>query len=102
MLAKLCGHGANDGEVVGARGNLGQHVGDFDAGLSARFGLPVRGLDVAVGIELGALEGDGHGFTVEFLEEGFGIEGVDVRDAAGHVEEDDRLGLGGVVEFRNQ
>ena len=52
-------------------------------------------MDSAVVVELGALNGDGHGFAGVFFEKGFGVEGIDVGDAAAHVAEDDGAGFGG-------
>jgi hypothetical protein len=57
----------------------------------------VGGLDGAVVVELGALNGDGHGFAGVPFEEGFWVEGIDVGDAAAHVAEDDGAGFGGDV-----
>ena len=43
-------------------------------------------------------EGFRHGLAVHFGELGFVVEGFQVRRAAGLVEEDDALGLGGVMQ----
>ena len=98
VLAEFGGHGADDGEVIGVGGDFGEEVGHFETGLAVGGGGPGGGHDIAVVIEGGAFEGAGHGLTVAFFEEGFGVKGIDMGDAAGHVEEDDGFGFGEVME----
>ena len=95
MLAEFGGHAADDADLVDDTGDVREEVADGDAGLAVAVEGPVGGLDSAVVVELGALNGDGHGFTGVFFEEGFGVEGIDVGDAAAHVAEDDGAGFGG-------
>jgi len=95
MLAELGGHAADDADFVDDAGDVREKVADGDAGLAVTVEGPVGGLDGAVVVELGALNGNGHGLAGVFFEEGFGVEGIDVGDAAAHVAEDDGAGFGG-------
>src|SRR5687768_6456084 len=95
-------HGADETEVVSALADVGEEFGDGEAGLAVVFEFPGGGEE---GFELDAMgggdvfgDGVGAGFAVEILEGGFGVEGVDLGDAAAHEEDDD--GFGGGVEMR--
>ena len=87
------GHGADDGEVVGAMAQVGEEAADVEAALAMLLEFEGAGEDFAVVVELGAFDFDGHGLTGFFFEAWFGVEGVNVRDAAGHVAEDDVFGF---------
>ena len=94
VFVDLGGHGADDGEIVGAPLlNLGKHRADFQAALAALFEVKRAPENLPVVIELGAFHFDWHRFAVHFAELGFGVEGIDMGDAARHVEEDDVLGF---------
>ena len=94
MLADLTGHRADEGEVVGALGDLWEEISHLEARLSVALGFPRAAHDLAVVVEDGALNRHGHRLAVQSRQRGFGVEGVDVRDAPGHVAEDDVLSLG--------
>ena len=94
VFADLAGHRADYREVIGALRDLGEEVRHLDARLAVALGFPWAAHDVAVVVEDRALDRHGHRLAVQLGEGGLGVEGVDVRDAAGHVAEDDVLGLG--------
>ena len=80
-------HGANHTKVISAGADVGEEFGDLKAALAV-LGELEWGPD-----EETLLRADG--LAVVEGELGFGIEGIDLGDAAGHVHEDDALGLGG-------
>ncbi|MFM1944912.1 MAG: hypothetical protein RI897_3894 [Verrucomicrobiota bacterium] len=95
-------HGADDADVVGHFGVIGEEVGDF---LSI-FAVAVEGGHGALGFERLALElgdglaggeGGGEGLSVELGEFGFIVERFEVGRASGHAEEDDAFDAGFVV-----
>ena len=94
MLADLTGHRADEGEVVGALGDLREEISHLEPRLSVALGLPRAPHDLAVVVKDSALNRHGHRLAVQSRQRGFGIKGVDVRDAPGHVAEDDVLSLG--------
>lgn len=93
--------GADDSEVVGVFGDVGEEIGDVDAGLSvlAEF---AAGREDGAFLEGGELEADvaegiGDALAFEFGESGFGVEGVEVAGAAMHEQGDHAFGGGGHV-----
>ena len=94
VFADLARHRTDDREVVGAVGDLREEVRHLDARLAVALGFPRGAHDISVVVEDRALDRHRHRFSVQFGQGGLGVEGVDVRDAAGHVAEDDVLGLG--------
>jgi hypothetical protein len=94
VFANLARHRAHDREVIRAAGDVREEVRHLEAGLAVALGLPGAAEDVAVIVEHRLLHRYGHGLAVQAGEGGLGVEGVDVRDAARHVAEDDVLGLG--------
>ncbi len=88
--------GVEEAEVVGVGAKVGEEVGDHLAGLAARFEIPEGFGDVSGG----ALEGDGGDagrfLAVVFVEVGLVVEGVNMADGSGTVDDEDAFG-GGVV-----
>ncbi len=93
VFADLARHRTDDGEVVGAVGDLWEEVRHLDARLAVTLGFPGAAHNISVVVKDGALDRHGHRFAVPFREQRFRIEGVDVRDATGHITEDDILGF---------
>jgi len=94
------GHGVEGVEkakVVGVGSEVGEEVGDHFAGLTAGLKVPEWFGDVAGG----TLESDGGDagwlLAVVFVEVWFVVEGVDVGDGAGAVDDENALGRGVVV-----
>ena len=93
-------HGADDADVVGDAADVGEQRADLLAGF-AEFLERMLGAeaDEALALQLGDLlplgEGVRHGLAAQFGELGLVVEGFQVRRAAGLIEEDDALGLGG-------
>ena len=89
---------ADDGQIIGMFGEMGVEGGDLQAGFAAAIELPRRAAHEgfseidAAGDEAFA-EGTGEGLAVVLAEGRFGVEGIDVADAAVHEEEDDVFGL---------
>lgn len=85
--------GVEEAEVIGMGAEVGEEVRDHLAGLAARFEIPEGFGDVAGG----AFEGDGGNagrfLTVIFVEVWLVVEGVDVGDGAGAVDDEDAFGL---------
>ena len=103
MIGDIGVHGADDAEVVGAGGDVGEDVGDFEAALAVALELvwrPHEGAGLAFGAEVFAR----HGLAMEAVEFGFGVEGVDLGRAAVGEDVDDVFGfsaeLGGVGDER--
>ena len=90
--------GADDAEVVGDRADVREDVGEFHARLAPllEFEGATTGLEDRI-LELGDLLTLGERFrerlVVEFLEDWFVVEELQVGRTAGHAEEDDSLGL---------
>jgi len=84
----------DEGEFIGVGAEVGKEVGDHFSGFAARFEIPERFGDVSGG----ALEGDGGNagrlLTVKFGEVGFVVEGVEVGDSAGAVDNEDSFCFG--------
>ncbi|MDB4668110.1 hypothetical protein OAF06_04955 [Akkermansiaceae bacterium] len=91
MIRRECGHGAEDAEVIGAASDMGKEVANGEAALTAILKLPRAGEDVAVVIKDGGIDFELGLLPVFFFQEGLGVEAIDVRDTAIHVEEDDVL-----------
>ena len=88
-------HRVKKGDVVHAGRQVGEEVADPLAALAVLLELPLRPDDAALVLLAAAAEGlDGDGLAVEVVELRLVVEGVDVRRAAVHEEEDDALGLG--------
>jgi hypothetical protein len=89
--------GVEKAEVVGVGSEVGEEVGDHFAGLTAGLKIPERFGDVTGG----PFEGDGGDawwlLAVVFVEVWLVVEGVDVGDGAGAVDDKNALGGGGVV-----
>lgn len=103
MIGDIGVHGADDAEVVGAGGDVGEDVGDFEAALAVALelvGRPHEGAGLAFGAEVFAR----HGLAMEAVEFGFGVESVDLGGAAVGEDVDDVFGfaaeLGGVGDER--
>ena len=96
-------HRADNADLVGDGGDVGEDRADL---LAARAAASERMLgreaDELLALELGdghALgERLGHGLAMHPGQVGLRVQGLQVRRAAGHVEIDDPLGLGGQVE----
>ena len=90
--------GADDAEVVGDRADVREDVGEFHARLAPllEFEGATTGLEDRI-LELGDLLTLGERFrerlVVEFLEDWFVVEELQMGRTAGHAEEDDSLGL---------
>ena len=87
------GHGTNHGKFIGTLAEVRENAADFESALSVFPEGEGAGKDLAVVVELGALDFDRHGLSGFLLQTWFGIEGVQMRDAAGHVTENDALGF---------
>ena len=100
-------HGFDKTEVVRVLAQVWPKVADPLSALPVLLEFPNRVEDAAIaGL---VLEGDiqvvetleGKFFAVVFLEFGFGIKGIDLGNTAVHEEEDDPLGLRGMVGARD-
>ena len=89
--------GVEKAEVVGVGSEVGEEVGDHFAGLTSGLKTPERFGDVTGG----PFEGDGGNawwlLAVVFVEVWLVVEGVDVGDGTGAVDDENALGGGGVV-----
>src|SRR5262249_31703712 len=85
VIVVIAAHGADDAEIVGALGDVGEEVGNFGAGFPARLGGPRRAERLAVVVE-------GLAVALVFAELGLRVERIDVRHAAAQIDEDDALG----------
>src|SRR5439155_10052148 len=92
VLGKVGSHGADEGEVIGARGDVGEEIGDGQAGFAVVFELPGGAQGGAVVVELGGLHFHFEVLAVLFGEQRFGVKGVHGTYASIHVEEDDVAG----------
>ena len=82
-------HRTNETDVIHATGDVRKEIGDLCSAFSAWRGLPLA-LKQSV-------------FSVELFEFRFWIEGIDMRDAAGHEHKDDAFCPGGEVgHFRSK
>ena len=89
-------HGADDAEVVNARGDLGKQVADRNAALTVLFELPGRFHEAPDSVFAeGEAAPERDGFAVIDGEAGLGVEGIDGGRAAVHEEEYDAFGAGG-------
>ena len=85
-------HRAHHREVVGTVfPQMWEEVGDGESALAAGGEVEGAAVDVPVVVELGPLDLHRHRFAMEFAQLRFRIEGVEVRDTARHVTEDDIL-----------
>gem|GEM_PF-5080447 len=90
-------HRADDRDVIDAAADVGKELADFGPAFAVRGEGPLWPLEkdpLVTGtiLDLGVIE-------LQFLamvagQRRLGVEGVDVRHAAGHEQEDDPLGLG--------
>ena len=86
VFVDLGGHGADDGEIVGAPLlNLGKHRADFQAALAALFEVKRAPENLPFVIELCAFHFDWHRFVFLFVYLGFWVEGIVMVDASLHV-----------------
>ncbi len=74
-------HGADDATIVNARTEFGKDFADFDAALAVAVEFERRA-EEAAGFALGFEIAGGHGLAAVFLEQRFGVEGIDLRGAA--------------------
>ena len=103
VVDRLGDHRADDADLVGDGGDVGEDRADLlAAGPVASERVLGREADELLALELGdrhALrERLGHRLAVHPGELGLGVEGLQVRGAAGHVEVDDPLGPGGQMQ----
>ena len=85
-------HGADDGEVVGAAGDVGENVADLEAALAVRREFEGRGKGRAC-LAFGAEVGGGQGLAGKTGEGGLGVKGVHMRRAAVEEKVDDAFGF---------
>ena len=76
--------GTEDAEVVDVLGDMGKEFADREPGLAVAMEFPRGAEEVALFGESDLREREGKGFAVVAIEEGFGVEGVDVGRAAFH------------------
>ena len=89
-------HRPQHADVVDARANVRKQFADFDARATVWGELPLRLFEIAGEVaELALPVIDGDRVAVIGEQPRLGIERLDVRHAAGHVEKDDRAGTGG-------
>src|SRR6185503_14974830 len=86
--------GFDDRELVGVLGEVGEAVGDPQAGLAVLFPGALRGLENFT-LDGAAADFQIDGLAVAFLQLRFVIEEVHLGWAAVHEEEDDGFGFGG-------
>ena len=92
VLVDRTRHRPHHREVIGTVGpQMRKEIGDRDPALAARSEVEGTAVDIAVVIELGALDFHRHGFAVEIAQQWLGIKAVEVGDAARHVAKDDPL-----------
>ena len=72
---------------------MGEDAAHGNAPLAVFFELEGTGKDLPVVVELSAFHFHGHGLPCLALQSRFVIEGIQVGDPAGHIAEDDALGL---------
>ncbi len=91
---------SDDRQLIGTSGQAREKIGDFHAALAV-FRKGAAGaqqfrtlLDELV---FGVTEFFGARLAFQSVQQGFGVESFQVAGAACHEQEDDRLGLGGVV-----
>ena len=97
MVDVVGDHRADDADVVDAGGNLRKQFADLDAALAVLLELERRLQQVA---RFGTDEFrhlERQRFAVEGGEFRLGVEGIDVRRPAGHEQEDETLGLRGIL-----
>ena len=86
-------HRANHANVIGDIAHMRKEIADLRAAFTAGAKGPLRRLEIAFEIAAFSLPiVDRNRFAMVGEEPGFRIERVDVRNAAGHVNEDDPLG----------
>ena len=84
-------HGTDDGQLVGAGGDVREQLADGHAGFAMGLELPGAFQPLAIAARRGVL-GVGERLAVKVRQLGLGVEGIDMRDAAVHETEDDVLG----------
>ena len=89
MLAELRSHAADHAELVRHRGHVRKKVAHRQAGLAVALVGPVCGLDGAVVVELRLLHRTWHWLPSKLRQHRLVIEGIDMRHASTHVEEND-------------
>ena len=93
MLHELRSHAADDGNVIDTGGDVREQVADRRTALAVAVEVPRGRHDVAVLVEHGARRLERHRLASFLGQPRLGVERVDVRQAAGHVAEDDALDL---------
>ncbi len=95
MIGMVRRHRADHAQVVDHAADVGKEVAHLDARLAVRLELPLRCLEIElVRTALPLPVVDSQLFAMIGKQLGLGIERVDVRYAAGHVQENDILGFG--------
>ena len=87
-------HGPYDGQFTGVFGEVREEIRDLDIAVAAEFSA---GAEHGTFFESGELqanitEAGRHKLPVHFVEQGLGVEGVEVAGTAMHEEGDDALG----------
>ena len=85
VIAVVVLHGADDAQVVNALTDVRQKIADLGAGLPVRPEVPLGSREILASRRR---------FSVIRDEFRLGIERIDVRDAAAHVQKDHSLGSG--------
>lgn len=103
MMVELIGmHRSDEGDIVRARGDVREEIGEFDAGLSVAL-EGARAAHQDGGIFLDKSEANlfgervGEFLAVEFIELGLGIKEIHLAWGTFHKDEDARFGFGGVM-----
>ena len=99
MFAEIGGHAPNHSELVDLLGDVGEEIGQFDTGFPVGLGVSKGSKNIADIVELGAFDLHRHGLSMQLSQHRLGIERIHMGYAARHVEENNRLGPGGVVKL---
>jgi len=100
VLRRVGVHRVQKGDVIDARGQVGEQVADPLAALAVFAEVPLGTDNPALVAAASAAEGlDGNGFAVQRIERGFVVKGIEVAGAAIHEQEDHALGLGSKVRI---
>ena len=92
VIALVAPHGADDGDVVDHAADVGEPVGNRNAGLAMALEGAQAGNHRALHLGEVVAEADGVD-ELSRVPVVLGVEGVDVADASAHEEKDDGLGL---------
>ena len=94
-------HRADDADVVDARGQARQQLADFDPGFAVAVEFPRRGKQIARFRPLKFRLFKRQRLAVIGRQSRFGIEQIDMRRSAGHIEKNHPLGFGCEVRLPN-